>query len=98
MERLFVQPCSFLHVMGYIRDMNTKNVVPTGETLHLNGVVEVLRRLPVNGDDGLVPKIAPARYGAGRDLGGNSFRFLRRDLGPTPGLYQPSNRSFRSSS
>ena len=46
--------------MRDIRDVHTETVMTVIEQLHLDRVVEIARRLPVDGDDGPLTKIFPS--------------------------------------
>src|SRR5208337_455923 len=46
-------------VVGHVGDVNVKQVIAPGQSLHVHGVVKVLGRLAVNGDDGQRAKVAP---------------------------------------
>ncbi len=75
-RRLDVEKASLRDVVGNIRDVDPQ-AVAVFRALHLDGVVEVLRRLSVDRDDAAVAKVAAAEKVLGRDLFRKQLR--RRD-------------------
>ncbi len=58
--RLAVERRAGTNVVRHVRDVHLQKVISPGEAFHVDGVVKILGRLAVDGDDGQAAEIAPA--------------------------------------
>ena len=78
-------------VVAHVRDVDAHLVVPVGELLDVNGVVEVLGVHRIDGEGGLVAQVQPPVDLGLRNGGVDLLRFLLHGLGEI-GLYVHAHR------
>ena len=71
--RLQVQRRALGHVVGHVRDVDPQHPAAPRVPLQGDGVIEVLGRGSVDGDDRLVPQVQAAGQGGGLHLPGRQF-------------------------
>ncbi len=65
------------HVVAHVGDVHLQGVVPVGQPVHPHGIVEIARRLAVDGHDIHIAEIAAALQLFRRDHAGNGLRLLQ---------------------
>ncbi len=63
--------------MAYIGDVDVQRIIPIGQTIYPDGVIEIARRLAIDGDDGHVAEIAPSFQLGGGDGVRNGLSLLQ---------------------
>ncbi len=84
-KRFLVEARAFAHVVRDVRDMDPEEIVSVLEDLDLDRIVEVPRRLPVDGDDWSFAEVFSASESARIDLGRNGLCFRQNVFGELVG-------------